>query len=1337
MKTSWQTWSLRAAAVGGAVIGVLALLLSFAVATAPGHAVIAWLATPLSGGKIALRDLGGSLPDRLRAGRVELRDAQGVWLRIENLRLDWQALSLFGNHLDITRASADRVVLLRRPLRRESTGSELRVDVAAFHIKRLEIAPAAIGKKAVLTASGSLHYASLQDMSADIAVRRLDGDGLYRVKASVRNNLVRGTARIAEKGDGIAGGIAGLTNLGPVTLEAQAGASGTANGLAFTLRAGALEASGHGTLDLAAREAKLEFAVSAPAMHPAPALSWTMLALHGTADGSFDRPHLEADLAVQDLAASGVSAKLLKARLQGDGGTAELSGIAEGLRLPGKTPDVFAAAPVRLSARAKLAAATRPVAFTLDHPLLQAEGEIETRGPLNATATLDLPSLAPVAALAGLDLSGRGHFTVTASEAASATKIVLHGALDATGESVLGRLLGHRASLDFSGSLRHATLVSAQGTFVGAAAAAHVAGATRRDALDYRWDISLSDVSQIAATLSGRLDLRGRLSGLGGNDTLTASGEGLLGTGRSAKERIAITLNAAGPGRLKNGALRIEGRFGGAPLLVLGRLWRDRSDGLNVTLERLGWKSTDAKANFVIPSGAAAPTGSASLRIGHLGELAPLLGVPLEGLFDASVSLQTRGGKPFAQLRGSGRDIRIDALHADRLDIAGGIADPLGTPVLDGTAEAAGLRAHGFSGKAAVKLDGPLRAFAVRLNADAATPEGERVLLEATAAVNLPKREAVLQRLSGGWKNQPLALLAPATMDFSNGLALDRLRLGVGSGRFDLAGRIGPKLALTLSAAAVTPDMLPAAAGLGMLQGRLDASAQLSGTMQSPEGHFEVHGSGLRVRGTDARKLPAAGFEAEGAWHDSVVALEARLNGGQSLQLAVKGDVSLAPAPSLKLRASGTAELGILGAYLAATGQSLTGKLTLDTTVGGPLARPVVSGGIALSGGEFRDYANGLRFRDIAIVAEAQGNSIRISQADARAGNGTITGSGRIDLAAPGIPVEMAFAAKSIKPWSNDHATAIFDADLKLNGELKTRPLLSGAIRISRGELRIPDKLPPGVAVLDVRRKGGSAPAPVSEPGKVALDLTVAAPGRLFVRGRGLDAELAGALKIGGDTASPRIFGTLTMRHGSLSLAGQTLDIRSGEVDFDAGGLQARLDPALDFVAETSSNGVTATLKVSGTASAPQVSLSSTPELPQDEILARLLFQQSVKQLTPLQLAQIAQAIAALGGIGSGFDPVGVLRRSLGLDRLAVGSAPGAEGGTNQTTVEAGKYVTRDIYIGAVQNVSGGTRVVGEVNITKNLKAQASVSAGTPATATSTPLSDTGDSVGLSYQFEY
>ena len=151
--------------------------------------------------------------------------------------------------------------------------------------------------------------------------------------------------------------------------------------------------------------------------------------------------------------------------------------------------------------------------------------------------------------------------------------------------------------------------------------------------------------------------------------------------------------------------------------------------------------------------------------------------------------------------------------------------------------------------------------------------------------------------------------------------------------------------------------------------------------------------------------------------------------------------------------------------------------------------------------------------------------------------------------------------------------------------------------------------------------------------------------------------------------------GGLQLRRGTLTVIGTTLNFSEGSIDFSGAGLA---DPSIHFVANSSTASIVATLTVSGSARDPKITLSSVPDMPQDEILSQLLFNTSTSKLSALQLAQIAAALASLSGASSGFDPLESLRTSFGLDRLSVGSSS-----SGSPTLEAGRYLARGVYLGA------------------------------------------------------
>ena len=599
--------------------------------------------------------------------------------------------------------------------------------------------------------------------------------------------------------------------------------------------------------------------------------------------------------------------------------------------------------------------------------------------------------------------------------------------------------------------------------------------------------------------------------------------------------------------------------------------------------------------------------------------------------------------------------------------------------------------------------------------------------------MNISRAQLRLDRFQAEWRGQTATLARPASFDLAGGVAVDALALKGAGGTFLVKGRLSPKLALTAQARDIHlsafGSFLPLPA-----DGTLDAQADLAGSLAAPTGTVVLDGKELRVGGRSGKLAPSS-LQARAELSGETARLTAKLSQGGTGTLTVQGQVPLSAADALDLHAAGNADLALLNPLLVANGRQVKGHATLDMTVTGTMAAPQLSGSAALQGAEFQDYSQGLRVRDIVADLKAEGEVIRIARFEGRAGPGTISGSGQIDFAAPGWPVDLTITARNARPVVSDMMTASLSGDLKLTGALRKAVTLSGKLDVPHAEINIPDSFPPEVRTLNIRHRGEKPPPPPAAATVLELDLAVVTTGPVIVRGRGIDADLAGSLQLSGNSGAPQIRGGFKMQRGTLTVAGQTLNFTTGTVTFNGSAVQNRLDPVLDLVAETTSGGVTATLTVSGYASAPKITLSSTPQLPQDEVLAHLLFQQSAKQLTPLQLAQMAQALASLGGVGNGFDPVASIRGSLGLDRLAVS---GGSGTTPDATVEAGKYVSRNIYVGARQSLSGGTQAQVQVDITRNLKAQATVSAGTNATATQgASAQDTGGSVGLSYQFEY
>ncbi|MCK5747964.1 MAG: translocation/assembly module TamB domain-containing protein, partial [Oricola sp.] len=130
---------------------------------------------------------------------------------------------------------------------------------------------------------------------------------------------------------------------------------------------------------------------------------------------------------------------------------------------------------------------------------------------------------------------------------------------------------------------------------------------------------------------------------------------------------------------------------------------------------------------------------------------------------------------------------------------------------------------------------------------------------------------------------------------------------------------------------------------------------------------------------------------------------------------------------------------------------------------------------------------------------------------------------------------------------------------------------------------------------------------------------------------------------------------------------------------------------------------VVATLRLYGRASDLSLKLSSSPELPQDQILARVLFGKSISSLSPLQIANLATAAASLASGGGSGGLSEQIRQGIGVDDLDI--TQDQEGNVG---VRAGKYIQDNVYLDIQAGQSGGEASI-NLDITDSLTAKGTV----------------------------
>lgn len=414
-----------------------------------------------------------------------------------------------------------------------------------------------------------------------------------------------------------------------------------------------------------------------------------------------------------------------------------------------------------------------------------------------------------------------------------------------------------------------------------------------------------------------------------------------------------------------------------------------------------------------------------------------------------------------------------------------------------------------------------------------------------------------------------------------------------------------------------------------------------------------------------------------------------RLEAGSMLRMIDNGGFNVTAdrnAP-LEARVSVTGRAEQLWGLFGPEGQVLRGKLDGDVRVSGTLARPTLNGGFTMAEGVYEHGETGLRLQNIAARGEFDQRSARIVEFSADDGQGgRLTGDGNIDWE-EGLDGGVQFAAANLRALGRDDRNAIVSGQGAVTIDEKAIRV-TGELAVPQARISIEQPASATIPTLPQLRRVNFPnqedevrsvdQSPFRKP--VQLDLKVKADRRVVVVGRGLDTEWSADLHIQGPIVNPEINGTATLIRGDLDLAGKRFAFDTGSINLDGPIKNARID----ISAERNAQDIVARVHVTGSPAEPKFELESTPSLPQDEILARVLFGRSASQLTAFETAQLAAGLAQLAGGQAGFDPAGLIRQATGLDRIAFGASNGA------ATVSAGKYLAENVYVQVGAGSEGG-----------------------------------------------
>lgn len=575
----------------------------------------------------------------------------------------------------------------------------------------------------------------------------------------------------------------------------------------------------------------------------------------------------------------------------------------------------------------------------------------------------------------------------------------------------------------------------------------------------------------------------------------------------------------------------------------------------------------------------------------------------------------------------------------------------------------------------------------------------------------------------GTLENQAIRLAAPAVIARDgDDWALSQAKIEFAGGSASLSGRWGANRVLNAQLNNIGLSIL------NLINPQLGLSGRASGTIaydQAAKGVLPKGRISLTIRGLSRSGLAVTStpfdlgvtllLEGRAGVARAIIRSKGEIVGRAQARIApIPGDADdplmerLYAAPLFaQIRYNGPLEA--LWRLTGVGALDISGPGAIAADFGGRVGEPSIRGVFQTSAARIESPVIGAVVSQINAQGRFDGSRLVVPTfTGATPNGGKVGGNATVSLAAEqGFGLDVSLNAQNARLINRDDLRADVTGPVRLKSD-GSGGEITGKLKIDRARFRLGRASAAAVPRLEVReinRIGGAeeeeAPA---KPWK--LDIEADGRNQLMVTGLGLDSEWRADLKIGGTTEQFSILGTANLVRGAYEFAGKRFDLTRGQVRF-TGGYPP--DPTLDIAADANVQGLSATIKVGGTGLRPEITFTSVPALPEDEVLSRLLFGTSVANLSAPEALQLAAAVATLRGGGrSAGNPLNRLGRAIGVDRIRV--LPGDTTTGQGTTVAAGKYISKRVYVEVASDAQGYSATQIEVELTRWLSVLSKVS---------------------------
>jgi translocation and assembly module TamB len=360
-----------------------------------------------------------------------------------------------------------------------------------------------------------------------------------------------------------------------------------------------------------------------------------------------------------------------------------------------------------------------------------------------------------------------------------------------------------------------------------------------------------------------------------------------------------------------------------------------------------------------------------------------------------------------------------------------------------------------------------------------------------------------------------------------------------------------------------------------------------------------------------------------------------------------------------------------------------TGNLSTDISIGGSLEKPTLKGDLHLEQARYENPVTGTLVTNIDCLLTAEQILLSIDNCQASDDSkGSYALAGTILLPANNSVgnVDLKLQANSANILRRTDIESEATGEIVLSGDFSDL-LASGSLEVAPFTAIFDTNFSSGIPSIKVEEVQSlqttdqAADEKISIQPKLRFDLEITATQQAYLRGHGLEAELQGQINIHGDLKKPLYVGEFKTVRGVFDVFNKKFDIEQGQVNFANNAI------GLTFTGVYEEDDQQIQADISGTNDDIEITFSAIPDIPEDEILAFIIFGKPIQTITPFEAVQLASAVQTLRGGGSKFfDPIGKTREALGVDTLSIESATTDEGDSG-VNIGIGKYINEKVYL--------------------------------------------------------